>query len=490
MVTAVDPSAVARTVGIETTFRDLGGGVAARLPQRIALVGQGNTAAVYSTDKRQVTSASEVGSTYGFGSPLHLAALHLIPPTGDGIGSVPLTVYPLAEAGGAVAATGDATPSGSATRTLSFRFVSAGIRSEAFTVETGDSVAVMVTAATAAINATTNFPLTATDSATTVDLTAKWAGASGNDITIDIEGPTDGGVTWAFTQPAGGATNPDVTPALDQVGEVWETMFVNCLEAADATALDAYFDFGEGRWAPLIKKPMMVFTGSAEDLATVIAITDARKSDRTNSLIPAPGSANLPLQIAARAVARTASQANRNPPVDYARLALTGLVAGTDGEQWTYAQRDQAVKAGASTTRVASGVIQLSDTVTMFHPDGEPTPGYRYVVDVVKLQNIIFGLNTIFDSPEWDGAPLIPDDQPTSNRDARQPKAARTAIAALVDSLADDAIISDPAFSKETLIVEIDDANPKRLNVRLTVKLSGNVNIVSINLDFGFFFGG
>ena len=55
--TAVDASAVARVVGIRTEFVDLRGGRVTLLPQRIAVIGQGNTASTYPTTKLQVTSA-------------------------------------------------------------------------------------------------------------------------------------------------------------------------------------------------------------------------------------------------------------------------------------------------------------------------------------------------------------------------------------------------------------------------------------------------
>ena len=43
--TAVDLSAVARVVGIKTEFVNLRGGNVVNLPQRIAVFGQGNSAA-------------------------------------------------------------------------------------------------------------------------------------------------------------------------------------------------------------------------------------------------------------------------------------------------------------------------------------------------------------------------------------------------------------------------------------------------------------
>jgi phage tail sheath gpL-like len=188
-------------------------------------------------------------------------------------------------------------------------------------------------------------------------------------------------------------------------------------------------------------------------------------------------------------VARIAPVANSNPPHDYGSQPATGLVPGADGDQWTYADRDQAVKAGSSTIEVKDGVINIADVVTFYHPTGDPLPAYRFVVDIVRLQNIIFNLDLIFATAEWDGAPLIPDEQPTTNRAAKKPKSAKTAIASMLDALGLEAIISDPETSKANTLVEIDGSNPKRLNAVVPVTLSGNTNIKSIDLEFGFFFG-
>lgn len=487
--TAVDPSAIARTLGIATIFKDLRG-AALLLPQRIAVIGQGNTAATYATTKRQVTTAAEVATLYGSGSPLHLAALKLLPANGDGVGTIPVTVYPLVDDAAGVAAAGDITPSGSATSQETFKVVINNIDSEEFVIPVGATVAAMVTLITDAINANVDMPVLAVDSVTKCDVTAKWEGTTGNDLFIEVVGVTTAGVSFAVTQPVTGAANPSIDAALAQVGDVWETMFLNCLDIVDSVALGDYDVFGEGRWGALTRKPCVVFTGNTEAVvATAVTVPDARKADRTNVQLVAPGSNDLPFVVAARQLARIAVVANSNPPHDYGSQDATGLVPGLDSDQWTHAERDLAVKAGSSTIEVKDGVINISDVVTMFHPDGDPTPAYRYVVDIVKLQNVIFNLSLEFNTAKWDGAPLIPDDQPTANPDAKKPKDAIAAVAAIIDNLALEAILSDPEAAKKATVAEIDSGNPKRLNITMQVQLSGNVNIISLDLGFGFFFG-
>lgn len=491
--TAIDPNAVARVLGIKTEFRDFREGGVLFLPQRIAVFGQGATAATFSTDKRQVFSAGEAGAVYGFGSPIHLAVRELLPANGDGVGTLPVTVYPVAAAGGAVAAAGDITPAGAVTKAGAFRIVINDIASAEFVVAIGDTDADIVDKMLVALNANINMPMTGTDNATDLGLTAKWAGASGNDLTVAVTGPDDTGVTFGITQPAGGLVNPGATElnaALNQVGNVWETIAVNCFDPNDTTILDTFDTFGEGRWGVLVHKPLGFFRGNGEaDVATSNAVPDARPTDRSNVQISTPGSNALPCVIAARAVARIAPRAASNPPFDYGSLPLDTLVPGADGSQWDYLKKDTAVKAGNSTTDVVDNEVRLSDVVTHYKPIGEEPPAYRFWVDIVRLQNIIFNIALEFEGAEWDGAPLIPDGQPTVNPAAKTPSMAKADAGLIIDSLGLNAILSDPATAKKNTQAEIDSGNPKRLNLCVPVQLSGNTNVKSTDLKFGFFFG-
>ncbi len=489
---AVDASAVARVLGIKTIFKDLRAGGILLLPQRVAVVGQGSTASTFSTTKKQHTSAGSVATDYGFGSPLHLAAKQLFPVNGDGVGTIPVTFYPLVDDGSGVVSAGDIAPTGTVTKAGAFTIKVNNISSEQFVISVGDTLSDITAAMAAAVAAILDLPITSAAAVTPdrIDTTSKWKGVSANDIFMEVIGPTDTGITFAVTQHSGGLVNPNIDAALAQVGDIWESMFLNCLDIADTVTLGKYDVFGEGRWGALTRKPTVVFTGNtATGVAAATTISDARKTDRTNAQLVAPGSNDLPFVTASRQLARIVKVANNNPPQDYGSQDATGLVPGADGDQWTFADRDSAIKKGSSSIQVKDGVVNLSDTVTFYHPTGDPLPAYRFVVDIVKLQNIIFNLDLIFANVEWDGAPLIPDDQPTVNRSAKKPKMAVAAVSAMLDSLGLNAIISDPTTAKANTFAEIDSGNPKRLNVTTTVQLSGNTNIISVDLNFGFFFG-
>ena len=488
---SVDVSAVARVLGITTEYKDLRGSSVVFLPQAIAVVGQGTTAlnASYTTVPVQSSSPADIGETYGFGSPLHLAAKQLFPTNGDGVGTIPVTFYPLKDDASGVAADGDIAPTGTATEQATIYVYVGEIRSEAITIPDTSTVAAACTLIHNAIAAVPDMPVTSVDNTTSVDLTSKWEGASANDIKIRIDGSV-AGLALGITQLSSGAVNPDVTTATDQFTTRWETLVLNCMEPADTTTLDLYQTHGEGRWGTLERKPYLAFTGrvGAEPPAAD-AESDGRKDDKINCFLVAPDSGEMPFRVAARQLARIAKRANNDPAFDYGALRVDGIEPGTDAEQWTYAQRDQAIKRGCSTVEVKDGVINISDVVTMYHPTGDPLPAYRYAVDIVKLQNIIFNLELVFATDQWNGAPLIPDGQATTNPNARTPAMAVAAVNSRIEALALAAIISDPEAAKASTTGSIDSQNPKRLNVETTVQLSGNTNIVSVTLNFGFYFG-
>lgn len=491
---SVDASAVARVLGIETTFLDLRAGAVQFLPQHIGILGQGATASAgYAMTPYRITSAAMAAARYGFGSPLHLAALQLFPITGGGVGSIPVTVYPMNDDGSGVPAAGSITPSGAATAIASYRVRAGGILSAPFVTAVGDSVAVICDKIVAAMNAVLEMPLIAADGTTDVDLTAKWEGASGNLIDVEVldsNGQVPTGLTFAITQPVDGAADPDISTAIAQIGSTWITCLINCLGPTNTDALNDLSALGETRWGQLVRKPFVAFVGNTEAVVgTATTTTNACPSDRTNCQLVAPGSPSLPLIVAAAQVREIARVANNNPPVDYGSRPARGIVPGADGSQWDYVTRDLAVKAGSSTVEIKNALVCISDTVTMYKPVGEVPPAYRYVVDIMKLMTIIYNLDLEFAQPSWDGAPLIPDGQATVNPAARTPSGAKAAVGRILDSLGLQAIISDPKAAKAATLASINSSNPKRLDLRTTVQLVGNTNIISVDLYFGFFFG-
>lgn len=486
----VDQSAVSRVTGVAVEFKIFESGGVTNLPQRIALVGQGNSAATFALTKLQITDAQEPADVFGFGSPLHLAALQLFPANGDGVGSIPVTVYPLEDEDSSVAAAGTIEALGTQTEQLEYIVKINKIPAASTVIPVGTTASAAITLFKTSIDATLKLPVTSganTGVELSLDITSKWKGESANDIYVEIEG-VEAGIAFTITQLTGGLVNPDIDDALNNVGTVWETMILNCLNYDDVATLTKVKDFCDGRWDELVKQPVFSINGTGDDRATRTAITDARKTDKRNALIPAPGSKELPFVIAARAVARIAPVANNTPAVGYAGH-LTGLVPGLDSDQESHTQRDVSLKAGSGTTILVNGEIELNDTITMHHPDGDVNPAFRYIVNLVKLQNIVFNVRLIMEATALKGAPLLPDNTPTTEPLVVKPKNIKTRLGNLADALALKAIIADAEFTKANLTAAISTSNPNRLENAFPVKLSGNIEINDTTIYFGFYFG-
>jgi phage tail sheath gpL-like len=479
-------SAISRVTGVNVEFRNFNAGGGGFLPQRLAVLGIGNDDAEYSLQKHEsIGSADAIGRRYGYGSPLHLAARQLFPISGGGA-NFPVTFYPLRPLETAVASSGSISCDGIATAAGSGTVYIGGIAAE-FPVAKAASAEAVLNAIKTAINTKIEMPVIAGNiESGELLLISKWSGESGNDITIEVETITEG-FTFGISKMTGGALDPDISPALEEIGQIWETFILSTFAWKKQSRLDQYQLFCEGRWSELEKKPCLVAHGSTDDFYDRTAVTDLRKSDYGNFLIQSTGSRELPFVIAARGlVSDIMTNANSNPPLGY-KGQLTGLAAGADSAQENYTARNNAITKGASTNLKVGSVAELNDIVTFYHPENEMIPSRRFVVDLVKLQNVVFNVRMIMESDEKKGAPLVSDNTVTTNPRAIQPKTIKTELMNLADALARAAIIQEPIFTKERLVVKIDSTNPKRVNTQYPVKLSGNVEVISNDIYFGFY---
>ncbi len=492
---AFSSTAVARATAIETTFQNLSAGGTRLLPQRVAVLAQGGTGTT-DTSPFDFTSAKEVGDEYGFGTPAHLMALMLRPSSGDGLGDITSTIYPVVDAvvgsGSATASTdGQITLTGTQTAGAEYFVVVNGVSSNSFVAAEGDDNEDVAGFLAVAVNASINLPVTAVATLGVIAFTSKWVGISANDITLAIAGETGTGVVFVIDQQPSDATGTAVlTSALAGFGNDWVTIVANQYTLADSTAYDNLQTVGDDRTLPLTSMPFISFGGYNADTPNAGEVfADGRKLDQINGLIPALGSLTLPMQIAARAVMRIAVQANNNPARDYATQLLDLISPGASSLQLDYTALDASVKDGFSTTKLINNIVALENTVLFYHPEGEDPPAFRWARSAIVVMQIVFNIDLIFSGDEWAGAPLLPDDQVTVNPLARKPSSAKSALNVMIDGLARDALLSDPETAKAKTTASINTSNPDRLDTSITVQISGFTNIITIANNWGFFFG-
>jgi len=483
---AVAPNRVSSVLGYEIK-KGLAGVTGGYLPQRIAVVGEANSDKQAGLkNKFQFTSADEVAIECGYGSPAHLAAIRLRG-TID-VGGIPTIMFPLPQAAAGAAQVNSITTTGTATKSATQYIIVAG-KYISFTVlkdETGD---VILNKIKDAVNAILDTAMTAGTVATNaLPMTAKWVGQTSADIVIEFAGENIG-TTYVNTETSAGAGEVLPTDALALFGSEWNTQVVNCL-GSTATILDAYESFNgnstdkTGRYNAESFKPCIVVTGVIDnDKDDLIAITDSRKIEQTNVVMPAPKSLSLPLEIAAVTVAVYAPKVEVDPKSDILDSVLTGLTPPQDleaGDMDVYNNRDFVVKGGCCTVVLRDGNYVVKDFVTTYHPVGEDPPQFRWVRNLAGIDFNIAYRTLFIDEAFIKGKTILPDSNPSTDPNVIKPKDAKgLMINKLFVPFANDGILAEAAYSIDNCDVQINGTNPDRLDFSNPYKRSGFARILS-----------
>jgi phage tail sheath gpL-like len=500
--TAVPAGSISRTSGYQLNKGNFST-VQPYLPQQVVILGEANTSnqAALLTTPVQITSAAQAGQKYGYGSPIHSIARILFPQSGTGIAGVPVYVMAQAEASGATATVIVLTITGTATASKTHYLSIAGRKSldavnYAVNIVTGDTATVIAGKYVAAINAVLGSPVTATNTAGAITLTAKWKGATGAGLTAvpDVNGNA-AGLTYAITSNTAGTGTPDIATALTQF-EQWYTLVLNSYGTAKLADLEAFNgapdnDNPSGRYSPDVFKPILSFFGSTEStVANLIAITDAtaRKSNVTNVLSPAPGSAGMPYEAAANMLMLFANVAQSQPHSTAAGKSYRDMPipdTGLIGEMSIYANRDSLKKKGCSTVTLKDGAYKVQDLVTTYHPDGENPLVFSEARYLVIDWNVKYGYGILEDTFLKDKT-IVGDDQYTTVQNVIKVSDWKAICFTYFDSLAELGLIRDPEFSKDSLQVEVDATNPNRFNTAFDYIRTGTAEVESTTATVGF----
>ena len=185
-------------------------------PQKVLIVGQMVSGTATSGDLQQnIQNNSEEDTLFG--------ATSMIAGMIRGFKNLnqvtQLDAIGLADNGAAVDATGSVVFTGPATAdgTITINLGSSVNHSFDLAITSGDTATVIGAALEAAVTADTDSPVTASNAAGTVTITAVNGGTVGNFITLQAVG-TVAGVTTTLTAMSSGATDPVLTGVLDVVG--------------------------------------------------------------------------------------------------------------------------------------------------------------------------------------------------------------------------------------------------------------------------------
>lgn len=499
---AVGTERVSRIVGYKLTKGNFSN-TTPNLPQRIAILGEANTAnqGSLSLTPVEVTSAKQAGELYGYGSPIYTMMRILRPTTGGGIGGIPTIVYPQASTG-ATAAERELTPVGTATGNGTHTLVINGRtsldgQSYDFTVASGDTPAAIVAKIITVVNNVLGAPVIASNGTGKVVFLAKWEGLTSEKLDISVN--TNGsalGVTYGVVSTETGAGTPSVTTALNLFGDNWNTIVVNPYGSAAFVELETFNGIPDptnptGRFVGIVMKPFISLFGDTTADPSVLTDVTARKANVTNAACPAPLSKGWPMEAAANMSALFGRVAQDTPHLDVNALTYPDMPIPADeniGSMTSYDFRDSIVKKGSSTVTLSAGRYKVEDFVTTYHPDGELPPQFRYCRNLMLDFNIRFTYYLLEQINVVDHAISADDDVVTASN-VIKPKQWKTVVDNMAADLGKRALIADVPFMQDSIEVGLSSTNPDRLETFFKYKRTGIARISSTTAEAGFNFG-
>ncbi|WP_018169090.1 phage tail sheath subtilisin-like domain-containing protein [Thioalkalivibrio sp. ALMg9] len=439
----------------------------------------------FSVDR--VTSAEQAERYYGRGSMLAemvRAALEVDP-------YLELYAQPLDAPVAAAEATGSITAAGPALVAGTISLYIAGYRIRVG-VDAGDNSEALALAIEAAINADDRVPVTAalddTDP-TQVNLTARWAGETGNDIHLaeSVRGePTVRGVSLTLTQLADGSANPELGDAIAEWGDEW-FHYIAC-PFTDVANLDELGDELDRRWGPMVQmggRAFCAYRGSHSE-------TGDFGSGRNNPhvTVMGTGQAVSPTWLWAATNAMVGAGALTNDPArPLQRLELPRLIGPRQEDLWTQAERNLLLFDGIATYTVAmDGTVQIERQVTTYQENasGVADDSYLDINTPETLERIRYEQRSRFLS-KYPRHKLASDDDAGlygAGQPIMTPRLAKAELLDLYRDFLQSGWVQGYESYAESLNVNIDPDDPTRLNIIDSPQLIGQYRVHAQQVQF------
>ena len=458
--------------------------------QRTLLIGQMlSTATAAPGIPQKVSSDSAVAGICGSGSMLHnMMTAYLANDI-----SAELWILPLADGStGTTAATGKLQVVTAAAATGVLSLYIAGVRVQLTVVSTDDNVAVAAAIA-AVINGQSKLPVIAeVDSAATdtVKLTAKNKGAHGNsiDIRLNYQGAAGGeetpqGMTLTITPMASGAGAPALTDALGNLQDRAFDFIVN--PYTDTTSLDAVKEFlsdATGRWSYAQQLYGHSFGALAGTYGSLSAAGEARNNQH-ETLLGINGSPTPAYLWAAALTGAIAPSLRNDPGRPTQTLTISGVLAPPLESRFMLTERNNLLYSGISTFTVADdGSVQVEKTITTYQKNkfGDADDSYLNIETLFLLMFVTRFLRTQITSKfsrmklANDGTRFAPGSAIVT------PNVIRAELIAQYRTLEYNGYVQDSAAFAQTLLVERNSSNTKRIDVLWTGTLIDQLEIFAL----------
>lgn len=439
-------------------------------PSKILVIGQqlasGSATAL---TLNEITSDSQPGGYYGKGSMLSgmLDALRNVNTYTEtwALGVPELTA-------GAVASS-DLVLAGAATEAGTLYLMIAGAEVQV-AVTSQMTAAQLAAAVVVAVNADLTLPVTAAvkeGATSTVTLTCKWKGLTGNDLDVRMNYytgyKTPAGLAVTTNAFTGGSGTPDMTAVLAAIPDEWYTYIV--MPYNDTASMNTLRDELVERWGPLKMIEGIAFTAFRGTHAQTGSFGNAR-NDYLYSCMSTNKSPNAPWQFAATYAGTAAYYLDIDPARPLQTLVLDGLLPPAKEDRWSMTERNLLLHDGMATYYIdASDQCCIEREVSMYRVNsfGDSDPSYLDITTPATLGYLRYSIKTRV-SQRYPRHKLANDDVldvVDPSQPIVTPKLMRQLLLDLALEWERDGLIEDFDTYKDTLNVYRDTSDRNRLNV-------------------------
>ncbi|WP_434115860.1 phage tail sheath subtilisin-like domain-containing protein [Paraburkholderia caffeinilytica] len=409
----------------------------------------------------------------------------------DGFGE--LWYLPLADASGATAAKGSLTINTPPTAAGTLSLYIAGVRI-AQPVQPAQSASDIAAALVATIRKTPRMPATADATGATVSFTAVNAGPCGNgiDLRVNYLGTPGGevtppGLTYTLTPMAGGATAPDLSAALDALGDM-AFDFIVC-PYTDATSLDAlktFLDDINGRWSWRQMLYGHVFTAARGTYGELVATGTAR-NDQHASIMGFKDSPTPAWIWAASLAGASAVSLRADPATPLQTLPLIGVLAPPVQSRFALSDRNALLYDGISTFTVADdGTVAIENLISTYQKNafGQPDDSYLEVETLYSLSTVLRHLRAVVTSRYARVKLADNGTRFAAGSNVVTPNIIRADLIATYQTDEKNGLVQDSAVFAKGLIVERHPGSPNRVDALWPGILINQLRIFALLAQF------
>lgn len=474
----------ARTPGIFIEFDSSRAGGEVAQENRILLVGQMfSTGTATAQTLRPIYAKNDGAKLFGRGSMLD----RMVQATRAIDATTICHAIGLADAEAGVKATATLTVSGPATAAGTIRLMIGGQRVPVV-VAAGTIATAIATAIGAAVNANADLPVTATVAAAVVTLTARHAGACGNDINVrtnhELNEALPSGVGIAIAAMSGGAGDP-------AWGAVWTAIADGFYRTiifghTDTAMLDAVTPELLTRWGPVRMQDAMLYGAKTGSVGALTGFAEGYNNQLV-TVLDAGGSPSQPCEIAAAYGTTAGLYSFIDPSAPLHRLPLAGVVPPREGNERTLAERETLLAGGIATHTTVAGTVQIERAITMYQVNDADVEDEAYL-DSETLHTLAFmrgSLRARFLS-KFPRHKLANDDTRFGPGQAIvTPKIAKAEVLALAEEdWEPKGLVEDMEQFKRDLIVERNADNPNRLDMLIPPNLVNQMRQIGVSVQF------